>query len=85
MFYLQSKGNLTLLVLMVVQLYGDYIQLYVSAKSRKLKLLFTKSMINSKLIGIMFYLQSKENLTLLVLMVVQLYGEEKIINLVPRT
>ena len=44
---------------------------FVSAKSRKLRLLFTKSMINSKHTGIMFHLQSKGNLTFLVLMVVE--------------
>ena len=65
--------------------HSAYRKLFVSAKSRKLRLLFTKPMINLKRTWIMFYLQSKENLTFLVLMVVQLYGEENMSNLVSIT
>ena len=57
-----------------------YRKFFVSVKSSKFRLLFTKSMINSKGTGIMFYLQTKRNLTFLVLMVVQLYGEERIVT-----
>ena len=65
--------------------YSAYRKFFVCSKSRKLRLLFTKSIINSKCTRIMFYLQTKVNLTFLVLMIVQLWGEEKMSNLVPRT
>ena len=65
--------------------HSAYRKFFVSVKSRKLRLLFTKSMINSKRTGVMFYLQTKGNLTFLILLVVQLYGEEKMNNLIPRT
>ena len=57
---------------------------FVSAKSRKLQLLFTISNIYSKHTGIMSCLQKKAILTLLVLMVVLLYGEEKMSNFILR-
>ena len=65
--------------------HSAYRKFFVSVKSRKLRLLFTKSMINSKCTGIMFYLQTKGNLTFLILMVVQLYKEEKMNDFVPKT
>ena len=58
---------------------------YASTCMDLLHILFTKPMINLKHNGIMSYLQIKENLTFLNLMVVPLNGEEKMSNLVLRT